>query len=126
MKYDICIVGSSASAGPIAYELSKAGKKVVILEKWPWIKTEQFTKDEITATRRSVYTPNLKNEPQVIEQKEWNKWVAKSTYETGFDFWNDSVVGGSSNFMSGFFARLKPNDFKLLSTWQWCENMGIR
>lgn len=125
MKYDICIVGSGAGAGPIAYELSKAGKNVIILEKGPWIKTEQFTKDEMTATRRSVYTPNLKDEPQVIEQKDGDKWVAKSTYESGYDFWNGSVVGGSSNFMSGFFARLKPNDFKLLSTYGKIEGANI-
>ena len=31
--FDICIIGSGAGAGPIAYELTKAGKKVVILEK---------------------------------------------------------------------------------------------
>jgi len=28
-------------------------------------------------------------------------------------FWNGSMVGGSSNLMSGYFLRLKPNDFKL-------------
>ena len=115
MIYDICIIGSGAGAGPIAYELSKAGKSVIILEKSPWIKTSQFTKDEITATRRSVYTPNLKDEPQVLEQFSKGKWVAQSTYKTGNDFWNGNVVGGSSNFMSGFFARLKPKDFRLLS-----------
>ena len=32
MMYDVCIVGSGAGAGPVAYELSKAGFKVLILE----------------------------------------------------------------------------------------------
>ncbi|MCK5908022.1 MAG: GMC family oxidoreductase, partial [Flavobacteriales bacterium] len=67
-KYDVIIVGSGAGAGPIAYELSKAGKKVLVLEKGPWFKTEDFFKDEIVSSRRSVYTPNLKDEPQVIEE----------------------------------------------------------
>ena len=48
-KSTICIIGSGAGAGPMAYELSKAGHKVIILEKGPWIKTSQFTKDEIVA-----------------------------------------------------------------------------
>lgn len=114
--YDICIVGSGAGAGPIAYTLSKAGYQVVILEKGPWFKTKDFTKDEITAVRRSVYTPNLMDEPQVFEtQNNKGEWVAKSNTETGNDFWNGSLVGGSSNFMSGYFHRMKPNDFQLLS-----------
>ena len=117
-EFDICIVGSGAGAGPVIYELSKAGYKVVVLEKGPWFRTQDFRKDELVATRRSVYTPNLKDEPQVIESlDEEGKWLAQSNYETGNDFWNGNCVGGSSNFMSGYFSRLKPVDFKLLSTY---------
>ncbi len=114
--YDICIIGSGAGAGPVIYELSKAGYRVVVLEKGPWYRTKDFTKDEITAVRRSVYTPNLKDEPQVIESRnEDGDWEAESTFESGNDFWNGSCVGGSSNFMSGFFFRMKPGDFRLRS-----------
>lgn len=117
-RYDICVIGSGAGAGPVIYELSKAGYSVVVLEKGPWLKTNDFNKDEISATRRSVYTPNLKDERHVIESKnDQGKWVAKSTFETGRDFWNGNMVGGSSNLMSGYFHRMKPNDFKLLSTY---------
>ncbi len=118
LQYDVCVIGSGAGAGPVIYELSKAGYKVVVLEKGPWYRTSDFSKDEMVATRRSVYTPNLKDEPQVIvEQNEKGNWEAKSTYETGRDFWNGNCVGGASNFMSGYFSRLKPVDFKLLSTY---------
>lgn len=117
-KYDVCVVGSGAGAGPIIYTLSKAGFKVLVLEKGPWFKTKDFTKDEITAVRRSVYTPNLKDEPQVLEILDDNgNWIAKSNAKTGHDFWNGNCVGGSSNFMSGYFNRLKPNDFKLKSVY---------
>jgi len=115
-RYDVCIIGSGAGAGPVIYELSKAGYKVLVLEKGPWYKTKDFTKDELVATRRSVYTPNLKDEYHVIEEQDDDgNWKAQSTYKTGYDFWNGNCVGGSSNFMSGYFSRLKPNDFKLLS-----------
>ena len=117
-EYDICIVGSGAGAAPVAYELSKAGYRVVVLEKGPWIKREHFTKDEITAIRRSVYTPSLKDEPQVIESPDGlGGWIARSNYDTGNDFWNGNMVGGSSNLMSGYFHRMKPMDFRLLSTY---------
>jgi len=113
-KYDVCIVGSGAGAGPVAYELSKAGFKVIVLEKGPWFKTKDFTKDEIVATRRSVYTPNTKDEFHILERGNKEKgWKSKSTYAAGIDFWNGNMVGGSSNLMSAYFHRMKPQDFKL-------------
>lgn len=125
-KYDLCIIGSGAGAGPIAFELSKAGFQVLILEKGPWIETKDFTKDEILTSRRSVYAPKLKDEPQVIEKKDSKgNWVARSNYDTGQDLWNGSCVGGSSNFMSGYFNRLKPNDFKLKSKYGSIEGAHI-
>ncbi len=125
-KYDICVIGSGAGAGPVIYELSKAGYSVVVLEKGPWFRTKDFTKDEITAVRRSVYTPRLIDEPQVIEDKNSDgQWVAKSNYDTGNDFWNGNCVGGSSNFMSGYFQRLKPVDFRLLSEFGKIEGANI-
>jgi choline dehydrogenase-like flavoprotein len=113
--FDICIIGSGAGAGPIAYELTKAGKKVVILEKGSFYKEEDFSKDEIAFCRRSIVTPKLKDEFHLIEEKVDGEWISTPTYKTGWDFWNGNVVGGSSNFMSGFFHRLHPKDFRLLS-----------
>jgi choline dehydrogenase-like flavoprotein len=124
--YDICVIGSGAGGAPIAYELSKAGKSVVVLEKGPWFKTEDFTKDELTCCRRSVYTPNLRDERHVIEDKNNNnEWIGKSTYDTGRDFWNGNMVGGSSNLMSGYFHRLKPEDFRLLSEFGTIDGANI-
>lgn len=125
-KYDLCVIGSGAGAGPVIYELSKAGFKVIVLEKGPWLKTKDFAKDEIVAVRRSVYTPNLRDEQHVIESKNnEGEWVARSTFSTGRDFWNGNMVGGSSNLMSGYFHRMKPNDFKLLSTYGKIEDANI-
>lgn len=114
--YDICIIGSGAGGGPVALELAKAGQSVLVLEKGPWLTENDFYKDELACCRRSVYTPQLKNEKHVIEEKyQDGSWQGESTEESGWDFWNGNVVGGSSNFMSGFFYRLKPKDFRLLS-----------
>lgn len=126
MKFDVCIVGSGAGAGPVIYELALAGYKVLVLEKGPWLKTEHFTKDDMTVTRRSVYEPSLKDEYHVLETKDADgNWNAISTQENNRNFWNGSAVGGSSNFMSAYFHRLKPSDFKLYSTYGPIEKANL-
>ncbi len=125
MKCDVCIVGSGAGAGPVAYELSQAGYKVVVLEKGGWYKREDFFKDEIGVCRRSTFTPPLNEEQHVIEEKTDSEWTGTPTSESGWDFWNGNIVGGSSNFMSGYFHRMKPKDFALKSEYADIDNSNI-
>lgn len=114
--YDVCIIGSGAGGGPVALTLARAGYSVVVMEKGPWFTEKDFYKDELACCRRSVYTPKLSEEQHVIEDIDNDGgWVAEATSESGWDFWNGSCVGGSSNLMSGFFYRLKPEDFRLRS-----------
>lgn len=115
MMYDVCVVGSGAGAGPIIYELSKKGLTVCVLEKGEAFKRTDFSKDEMATARRDIYTPKLENEYHTIEEYVDNKWTKFPTYDSGWNFWNGSLLGGSSNFMSGFFYRLKPDDFRLAS-----------
>jgi len=125
--YDVVVVGSGAGAGPVIYELSKAGKQVLVLEKGPWFRTRDFRKDELTATRRSVYTPNLKDEFHIITYENTiGDTVSESTFESGWDFWNGNMVGGSSNLMSGYFHRMKPVDFRLADAYGEIEGADIR
>ena len=115
-NYDVCIIGSGAGGGPVALTLAKAGYSVVVLEKGPWFTEKDFYKDELACCRRSVYTPKLSEEQHVIEDTDDDgNWVGESTADSGWDFWNGNCVGGSSNLMSGFFYRLKPEDFRLRS-----------
>ncbi|MDH5445437.1 MAG: GMC family oxidoreductase [Gammaproteobacteria bacterium] len=120
-EYDVCVIGSGAGGGPVALELSRAGHDVLVLEKGPWFTEDDFYKDELACCRRSVYTPNLKDEQHVIEDYDGQnpdgsyKFKGEPTSDSGWDFWNGNCVGGSSNFMSGFFYRMKPEDFRLLS-----------
>jgi choline dehydrogenase-like flavoprotein len=114
--YDVCIIGSGAGGGPVALTLAKAGYSVVVLEKGPWFTENDFYKDELACCRRSVYTPKLSEEQHVIEDTDSDgNWVGEATSDSGWDFWNGNCVGGSSNLMSGFFYRLKPEDFRLRS-----------
>jgi len=114
--FDVCVIGSGAGGGPVALRLAETGYSVVVLEKGPWFTEQDFAKDEIACCRRSTYTPNLADERHVLEQADGKGgWSAESTLDSGWDFWNGNCVGGATNFMSGFFHRQKPVDFRLLS-----------
>ena len=124
--FDVCVIGSGAGGGPVAYALAEAGYSVVVLEKGPWFKEDDFYKDEIACCRRSTYTPNLRDEQHVIESPDQaGSWTAAPTSESGWDFWNGNMVGGATNLMSGFFHRLKPVDFRLLSEFGPIEGANV-
>lgn len=124
--YDVCIIGSGAGGGPVALTLAEAGYSVLVLEKGPWFTEQDFFKDELACCSRQAYSPMLKDEQHVIEEKNHNgEWEGEPTSESGWNFWNGNCVGGASNFMSGFFHRLKPMDFRLLSTFGPIEGAAI-
>ncbi len=111
--YDVCVIGSGAGGGPIAYELAKAGKKVIVLEKGGYYDEKEFVRDEIAQCRRPNFYPRPGDEPQILDTN--NPGVAGAGRPTGL-FQNGYLVGGSSMLMSGFFLRLKPSDFRIAST----------
>ncbi len=119
---DICIIGSGAGGAPVAHTLALAGFKVIVLEKGPLYNEEDFKKDEIAVARRSLYTPDLKDEFHVVETLDEDGNVVT---ESGWNFWNGSMVGGSSNLMSGYFHRMKPNDFRLKSIFGEVEGANV-
>lgn len=126
MKYDVCIIGSGAGGAPIAYELSRAGFNVVVLEKGKYYKEEDFSKDELSIARREIFKPKLSDEFHIIKDKDQEGNLTHyDGREYNWSFWNGSMVGGSSNLMSGFFHRLKPNDFKLKSIYGEIEGANV-
>lgn len=123
---DICVIGSGAGGAPVAWYAANQGKSVIVLEKGPWLDETHFCKDELAFSRRSVFTPRLQDEQHLIESRNARgEWQARPTSKTGRSFWNGNLVGGSSNFMSGFFHRLKPLDFHLRSTFGPIEGANL-
>ncbi len=104
---DICIVGSGAGGGPIAYELARAGASVVVLEKGPWHKEKDFTHDEIATVRRDFFVPFVADEPHLMHRHGRPAPVKTS------DGWIARCVGGGTVHMSGFVYRLHPEDFRM-------------
>ena len=129
--YDVCIIGSGAGGGPLAYRLSQAGYDVVVLEKGPFLTAEDFRKDELANIRLNSYKSSLKNEYHIIEtcagidQRGETNWQSYSTQKNGTSFWSGNMVGGATNLMSGFFHRLKPEDFRLASEFGVIEGANV-
>ena len=124
--FDVIVIGSGAGGSPVALTLAQAGHSVLVLERGPWYSTEDFYKDELACCLRETYKPNRKDEPHIIELEDGDGgWKIQSTESGRWNFWNGNCVGGSSNFMSGYFHRLKPVDFRLLSEFGPIEGANI-
>lgn len=125
MMFDVCIVGTGAGASGVAHKLVERGINVVMLERGGFYTEKEFSKDEIAYCKREIVTPSFKEAYHTIESLENGKWTKTSTRKTENSFFNGNIVGGSSNFMSGYFHRMKPKDFKLLSNFGEIEGANV-
>lgn len=107
-EVDVCIIGSGAGGGPLAYELAANGVSVIVLEKGPWYKRADFDHDEIKNSRRNYWVPFVSDEPHMLE-------YANATAQKSSEGWTSNCVGGGTVHMSGFFYRLHPDDFRMKS-----------
>ncbi|MEG6513171.1 GMC family oxidoreductase [Desulforamulus ruminis] len=98
---DICIVGAGAAGGVLAYELSKAGFKVVVIEAGPfWNPQTDFASDELS-----------------MESLAWNdtRLVAgNDPLAMGHNNSGRGVGGGTVHF-TGVFYRFHESDFMVQS-----------
>ena len=108
---DFVIIGSGASGGVLARELSVAGFDVVVLEQGPYRKAADFSHDELKVSFLGEMTGHPSwNDPQTFRRSASEKAQVQTEgpptvlYARG--------VGGSSVHFTANYWRLRPLDFK--------------
>lgn len=106
---DALILGSGAGGGPLALALSQAGLDVLVLEKGPRIRREDYPVDEIEHARRRPFVPRLADEPHTVVTP---RTTTPIPAELG---WIAVCLGGGTVHMGSYLYRFHPEDFRLRS-----------
>ena len=115
--HDAVVIGSGAGGGPIAACLAEAGWDVLLLEKGPHRRRDDYPSDEVDAMRRGFFTADLADEPHVLVRGDG---PAVAT-ELG---WVGNSVGGGTVRMGGFFYRFHPDDLRMASRYGAYESIA--
>jgi len=95
---DVCIVGAGAAGGVLAYELSKAGLKVVVIEAGPyWNPQTDFASDELSMSHLGWQDTRIVSGGQPLQLGHNN---------------SGRGVGGGTTHFTGVFLRFHESDFR--------------
>lgn len=105
---DFVVVGSGASGGIMARELSQAGHTVVVMEQGPRMAPGEFEHDELKYRQLSGITNNPAVSPQTFRNDPTRKAV-RSPGRNSLTY--ARIVGGSSTHFNANFWRFHEIDF---------------
>ena len=109
-KTDVVIVGVRAAGGILAAELSKAGMKVIGLERGPRLKTEDFNPhDELRYFQRQDLRPDPKRQPVTWRPNSNARAVPLATMSYG------NQAGGGTVHYGSVSWRFHEDDFRVRS-----------
>jgi choline dehydrogenase-like flavoprotein len=107
---DVLIIGSGAGGGPLALTLARAGFDVLVLEKGPRYRPEEYVHDEIAMSETSgFFVPTLEDDPHTV------LLPGKDRAERTQLGWIARCVGGGTAHMGGYLYRFHPDDFRMRS-----------
>lgn len=116
--YDVLIIGSGAGGGPLAARLAAAGWKVLLLEKGPARRREEYSHDEVAITRRDFFVPAMPDEPHMLVDA-GSPWPRPTPLG-----WVGNSVGGGTVRMGGYYYRFHPDDFRMASRFGSYESLA--
>ncbi len=112
-RFDVVIVGSGAGGGIAAYVLAKAGARVCLLEKGPWLNPSHYGDDELRFGDR-----NFIEEDPLIEPRTFRNTPGDGEHlYVGRVLGISRCVGGGTVHYGAVSFRLRPEDFQALSYW---------
>lgn len=100
-EVDFVVVGSGAAGGVMARELARAGHSVVILERGPHLKQQDFKHDEYAHYFNGELDSPAGSPPQSFRASAQDKAVADGSNP----MWYAQCVGGSSVHFTANFWR---------------------
>ena len=111
--FDVLIVGSGAGGGIAAYVLAKAGARVCVLEKGPWLHERNYGDDELRfGDRRFI------DQDPLIEPRTFRNDPSEGVHKyVGKVLGISRCVGGGSVHYGAVSFRFRPEDFRARSTW---------
>lgn len=121
IEYDVCIVGSGAGGAMAAYELTRQGARVVMLEAGPWwdnTRDSSMLKNPWDTPRRGGSTPERPFGEHDACLGGWDIPGEPYTVAEGsqsFRWWRGRMLGGRTNHWGRISLRFGPRDFKARS-----------
>lgn len=135
-EFDVVIIGSGAGGSPIAHTLVRAGKRVLVLEKGPRLRTQDdmpgnllsdFKRDELQGfgTERIITVPAMANtgasfypsivEPDLNDEPHLHSQTVEQQPIVTIEGYTAQVVGGGTQLYGAVSLRFPPDDFRLQS-----------
>lgn len=113
LSADVIIIGAGAVGGMLAYQLSKSGVNVLLLESGPRIDRGEAVQQFFKSVEKGPNSPYPSTEYAPHPMRSDDYYV-----QAGPDKFNGSYlrgVGGSTWHWTGFAVRFRPNDFNMRS-----------
>jgi len=97
--YDVIIIGSGAGGGTLAWKLAPSGKRILLLERGPYLPRERDNWDTTAVFVRAKYHTT-------------EEWLDQDDHE--FSPEQNYYVGGNTKLYGAALFRLRPEDFGVI------------